>query len=99
MSEPANVNGTVPLPGRPFPWYCPHCRRREVRRGAGRYECLRPHQGQPVTVVVPDLEVPQCGNCGELVFDYVAEAQVNRAYQDRIAALGNAATEAGNLPG
>jgi hypothetical protein len=38
------------------------------------------HDGQPVTIVVPDLAVPKCGNCGELVFDYEADDQITRAY-------------------
>jgi len=46
-------------------------------------------KAQPITVVVSDLAVPKCGNCGELVFDYVAEEQINRAYQIQVSALGN----------
>lgn len=34
-----------------------------------------------VNINVAALEVPQCGECGELVFDYVAEAQINDAFR------------------
>ena len=31
-------------------------------------------------VIVPDLAVPKCASCGELVFDYLAEDQINTAF-------------------
>jgi hypothetical protein len=72
--------------GRPFPWFCPRCRRKEVRRTTMPYDCQRSHNGEPVTVHVPALAVPRCGNCGELVFDYVAEEQIKEALQRLIQA-------------
>jgi hypothetical protein len=76
---------------RPFPWYCPNCRRKEVRRVTIRYRCQMEHNGQPVTVVVSELAVPRCANCDELVFDYEADNQINRAFEQQIRALGNGA--------
>src|ERR1700736_3003628 len=32
---------------RPFPWYCPNCRRKEVRRVTIPYRCQMEHNGQP----------------------------------------------------
>jgi len=89
MSEPLISTETAPTPFRPFPWYCPRCRRKEVERTTIAYQCQRVYQGKPITVVVADLAVPKCGNCGELVFDYVAEEQINRAFQTQSCALGN----------
>src|SRR5262249_48769368 len=68
-------------PARPFPWFCPRCRRKEVRRTTIPYQCERAKAGRPVTVVLTDLAVPRCDNCGELVFDYEAEEQINRALE------------------
>jgi hypothetical protein len=48
------------------------------------YQCQRFYQGQPITVVVAELAVPRCAHCGELDFDYEAEEQINRAYQEQI---------------
>ena len=45
------------------------------------YECQRLHNGKPITLVLAALAVPRCDNCGELVFDYDAEDQINRAYE------------------
>jgi hypothetical protein len=47
------------------------------------------HNGRSITVVIPNLAVPQCKNCGELVFDYDAEKQINDAYQAQIRALAD----------
>src|SRR5439155_11202049 len=87
MSEPLTRSDSAERPTRPFPWFCPRCRRKEVRRTTIPYECQRLYDGQPITVVVPELAVPKCGNCGELDFVYVAEEQINRAYQAQIEAL------------
>ena len=79
------------MQGRPFPWFCPNCRRQEVRRVQIPYQCQRFDNGQPVTVAVSALEVPQCGNCGELVFTYDTEEQINRAFRAQTDALRNGA--------
>src|SRR5580693_2400427 len=89
MSEPSTSFVPVHTQGRPFPWFCPNCRRREVRRVTIPYQCQRFTNGQPITVVLPALEVPRCGNCGELVFTYDTEEQINRAYQAQADALRN----------
>ena len=73
----------IQKPARPFPWYCPKCRRKEVRRVTIPYECERRLNGQPITVVVPNLSVPRCGHCGELIFDYEAEEQLKQACETR----------------
>jgi hypothetical protein len=52
-----------------------------VRRTTVPYQCERVYNGRAVTVVIPDLAVPRCANCGELVFDYLAEEQINQAYR------------------
>lgn len=81
MPEPSTPSMPVNTQGRPFPWFCPNCRRKEVRRVTIPYQCQRLHDGKPIAVVLSDLDVPQCGNCGELVFTYDTEEQINRAFR------------------
>jgi hypothetical protein len=83
MPEPLVSAELTEIPGRPFPWFCPRCRRKEVRRVTIPYQCQRRCKGQPITLVISGLAVPQCQNCGELVFDYVAEEQINRAFEEQ----------------
>ena len=89
MPEPLTTEEPTQKLARPFPWFCPRCRHKEVRRATIAYQCERVYNDQPITVVIPALAVPQCGNCGELVFDYVAEEQINRAFKTQISALAN----------
>src|SRR5260370_11586020 len=89
MCEPTTQSVPVHTQGRPFPWFCPNCRKKEVRRVTIPYQCQRLHNGQPITVMVPALDVPQCANCGELVFTYDTEEQINRAYRAQTDALRN----------
>lgn len=41
--------------------------------------CQRTHNGSVVTVEVPDLAVPRCSNCGEVVFEHAADEQISAA--------------------
>ncbi len=70
--------------GRPFPWFCPRCRRKEVRPATIPYRCVRTCQGRDYVVEIPALLVPQCGNCKEVVFNYTAEEQIVKALEDMV---------------
>src|SRR2546425_11666034 len=83
MPKPSTYAELAKMRARPFPWFCPHCRRKEVRRTAIPYQCSRIYNGQPITIVLAKLAIPRCGNCSELVFDYEAEEQIKRAYENQ----------------
>jgi hypothetical protein len=89
MPEPLTHSGLASGPPRPFPWFCPNCRRKEVRRATIPYQCELDCNGQRVTVVLANLAVPRCDNCGELVFDYEADEQINRAFELQTRALSS----------
>ncbi len=88
MSEQSISPVLAKTPTRPFPWICPKCRDKEVRRATIPHQCERLHDGQPITVMLTNLSVPRCHNCGELIFDYEAEEQINRAFEAQAGALG-----------
>src|SRR6266436_7670399 len=69
---------------KPFPWYCPRCRQKVVRptRIAYRSEIL--FDDGLHTVEIPQLEVPRCENCGELLFDNHAEHQIYQAFRAQL---------------
>jgi hypothetical protein len=94
MSEPPTELLPVHTQGRPFPWFCPNCRLLEVRRVTIPYQCQRFDNGQPITVVLSALEVPRCENCGELVFTYDTEDQINRVYRAQTDARRNGTSPA-----
>ena len=82
MSERVLSDETKPAE-KPFPWRCPKCRQPTVNRVTIPYRCQRSHNGRVVAVEIPDLAVPRCSNCGELVFDYAADEQIRAAYLTR----------------
>lgn len=85
MPEP-ETTGTQQPAGRPFPWFCPKCRRKEVRPVTIPYHTTGLHEGRLVSAYVPELVVPRCGKCGELVFDYTADEQLSKAVEVQAAA-------------
>ena len=78
MPEP-QANGSRKPSGRPFPWHCPKCRKKEVRLATISYQTERLHEGRLIAVDIPHLDVPKCANCGELVFNYAADEQIRAA--------------------
>ena len=84
MSELPNTVENEAIVERPFPWFCPHCRKKEVRRTSISYQCQRLHNGQTKTLNIPEIAVPRCTNCGQIVFDYVAEEQIKKAMEELV---------------
>jgi hypothetical protein len=84
MLEAENAVAEAVAQDRPLPWRCPRCRNKSVQRVTMPYQCERRHENRIITVSVPALQVPQCTNCGELVFDYLAEAQINEAFRSSL---------------
>jgi hypothetical protein len=80
------ANGLQQPAGRPFPWFCPKCRKKEVRLATIPYHAERLCDGHIIAVDIPQLEVPKCANCGELVFNYTADEQILRAVQAQASA-------------
>jgi predicted nucleic-acid-binding Zn-ribbon protein len=91
MPEP-QVNGTQQSPGRPFPWFCPRCRKKEVRPATIAFQTERLHEGRVIAVEIPALLVPKCANCGELVFNYAADEQILDAVKAQAAIAGHVAS-------
>lgn len=59
------------------------------------YRCQRTFGGRVVTVEVPNLAVPRCSNCGEVVFDYAADEQVRVAFLTQFGATDSGTEENG----
>jgi hypothetical protein len=101
MPEPETTRLEQPV-SRAFPWFCPKCRRQQVRPVTIPYHAERLHDGRVVSVDVPALVVPRCANCGELVFNYYAEEQILKALEAQVSSAdpgGNGAGPAGGSAG
>ena len=76
-----------PSQGRPFPWRCPECGKKEVRPITMRYCTEIKHDGRLHTVELSALRVPRCQSCGELVFDNDADEQIYNALREHLGLL------------
>lgn len=73
--------------GKPFPWRCPECGKREVQRATVRHVSAIRHDGRLYEIEVPALRVPKCAACGELVFDNDADGQIAQALRAHLGLL------------
>ena len=78
---------TVQSQGKPFPWRCPECGKKEVRAAHVAYTTEIKYDGRLYTVEIPELSVPRCGACGELVFDTRADEQIARELRSQLGLL------------
>src|SRR5438128_853424 len=68
----------------PFPWRCHKCRQKEVRPSVIPYQAVVRHDGVLHTVDIPQLTVPRCAQCGELLFDNDANDQISQAVRGQL---------------
>jgi putative zinc finger/helix-turn-helix YgiT family protein len=72
---------------RPFPWRCGSCDEKEVYRTPTAYTTTVKYEGRAYEVEIPDLELPKCRKCGEIVFDNHAGHQINRVLRQQLGLL------------
>lgn len=80
----ARVNRTE---DRPFPWRCGNCDQKEIYRIATPYKSIIKYDGRECQVDIPNLGLPTCSNCGEVVFDNHAGQQIDRALRQLLGLL------------
>lgn len=57
------------MPDKPFPWYCKQCKKATVQPRAQRYEFLQKHDGRTQRIVIENLPIPTCSQCGYQTLD------------------------------
>lgn len=75
------------LRDKPFPWKCGTCGERAIVRKVIPYSLQYGYDGRAYTVSIPDLAVPCCENCGEMVFDSPANQRIDQAFREQIGLL------------
>lgn len=76
-----------PLLERPFSWKCPTCHERSIVRSIVPYTIECAHDGRTYTVSIPDLAVPRCEKCGDMIFDTPATRRIDQALREQIGLL------------
>jgi hypothetical protein len=86
-SERARQQHNEKPKGRPIPWCCPECGKKEVRLATVSHASQIKHDGRSYVVEVPRLRLPRCEACGELMFDNAADEQIAHALRDQLGLL------------
>lgn len=76
-----------PIKELPFPWTCGNCGEQAVERKSLPYSTVVQYDGRGYAVDVPELRVPCCKNCGDMVFDDSANDQVTDALRRLVGLL------------
>src|SRR5436190_23823408 len=85
MTPEASTQALVDRPpGRPFPWPCPRCRQNTVWPVLMPYQSKLRYEDQWYTVDMPQLNIPRCTHCGELLFDNWADDQIDLAFRKQM---------------
>jgi putative zinc finger/helix-turn-helix YgiT family protein len=87
MHEVGSMSKASKSESKAFPWRCPECGKKEVRRSTIRYTSEIKHDGRAYTVEVARLRVPKCRVCGELIFDNAADEQIAAALRRHLGLL------------
>lgn len=72
---------------RPFPWPCPNCLEDKVHPQTMPYAIDVKHDGQLYDLDIPELSIPKCSACGELVFSNSVDDRIIQALRERVGLL------------
>jgi putative zinc finger/helix-turn-helix YgiT family protein len=72
---------------KPFPRLCPNCLKDEVYPETMPYSVEAKHDGRSYRIEVPELRIPKCKACGELIFTNSVDDQIIEALRSRVRIL------------
>src|SRR6185503_8476830 len=70
-----------------YPLRCTECGNKAVRPARIHYTAKKSHDGRLHTLDIPDLRDLRCGDCGEVLFDLDADAQISAALRHKLRLL------------
>ena len=72
---------------KPFPWKCIRCRIKTVVPAIVNYTTEIEHDGRLYTVNIPDLVLPRCEKCGEMIRTDAADIRITETFRDQLGLL------------
>jgi putative zinc finger/helix-turn-helix YgiT family protein len=75
------------LPKKPFPRRCPECGKAAIRAATIPYDVEVKHDGRLHRLHIAQLQVNQCGSCGEVLFSNATDDQVTQALREHLVLL------------
>ena len=70
-----------------FPWRCPKCLQKAVHPVVIPYLAKAAHDGRLYELDIPDLQIPQCASCGELVFSNRVDERITQTLRSQLRLL------------
>jgi len=77
----------TPRPPEPFPRHCSRCGRETVVPVTIDFRTTMRYEGRAYEVEVASLEVQQCGDCGQRLFDVDAGGRISAAFRAKLGLL------------
>src|SRR6187401_3532944 len=72
---------------KPYPWRCPRCLEKAVSLVAMPYRAKGSHDGRAFEIEIPEVRIPKCSQCGELVFSNSVDEQITHALRSHLKLL------------
>src|SRR5437899_3303416 len=72
---------------RSFPWRCPRCLQKTVCPAVMTYRARASYDGRFYELDIPDLQIPKCSACGEMIFSNHTDEQITRALRAHLQLL------------
>lgn len=57
------------MKSRPYPWKCYNCGKHEMVPAIVEYSVIIPRNNNNYSILIKDLPVDKCKNCGKMLFD------------------------------
>ncbi|HBI44636.1 MAG TPA: hypothetical protein DDY78_17565 [Planctomycetales bacterium] len=87
MTHDTTANQSRKRRDRPFPWLCANCLKDEVYPVTMPYAVETKHDGRLYHIEVPELRIPKCKACGELIFSNSVDDQIMEALRSHVRIL------------
>jgi putative zinc finger/helix-turn-helix YgiT family protein len=84
MAHDTTANQSRKRRDRPFPWLCANCLKDEVYPVTMPYAVETKHDGRSYHIEIPELRIPKCRSCGELIFSNSVDDQIIQALRSRV---------------
>ena len=75
------------MPEKTYPWTCGNCGQKKVEPILEDYKTQFKHDGKIHDLIIPNLEVPTCQNCGQRSFSLSQGDRITQALREKVGLL------------
>lgn len=82
-----NKKEYLPMADKPYPWTCGNCAQKKVEPVIGDYATQFKHDGKLYDIVLSQVEIPTCQNCGTVQTGIEIGDKVTKALREQVGIL------------